>query len=124
MARILVVEDDPDIRELVALRLRGHGHRTVAVASAPEALEGLDDRGPPDVAVLDVMLPGMNGLDLLREIRARDGCTELPAVFLSARVQEHEVQAGRDLGAVYLTKPFVASALLSAIERVLPEEGW
>jgi PleD family two-component response regulator len=56
--RILVVEDDPDIRELVTLRLRGHGHRTVAVASAPEALDVLAERGPPDVAVLDVMLPG------------------------------------------------------------------
>ncbi len=120
MARILVVDDDEDIRGLVQARLRAAGHLVVAASSGPEALGVVDERGAPDLAVLDVSMPEMTGLDLLAELRGRNGMAQLPVIFLSAKVQEEDVEAGRALGATYLTKPFVASALLSAVEKALP----
>lgn len=124
MARVLVVDDNEDIRELVARQLRANGHKAVAVGSPSEALAIVDERGAPDVAVLDVAMPEMDGLQLLRELRGREGMSDLPAIFLSARVQEDDVRAGRELGAVYLTKPYIASALMSAIsDLVQPEDA-
>ncbi|HYO60710.1 MAG TPA: response regulator [Actinomycetota bacterium] len=126
MGRILVVDDDEDIRNLVQARLRGAGHLVVAARSGPEALEAIDEKGPPDVAVLDVSMPGMTGFALLEELRGRQGMADLPVIFLSAKVQEEDVEEGRSLGAVYLTKPFVATALLDAVEKALPssEGSW
>ena len=121
MGRILVVDDDEDIRNLVQARLRAAGHLVVAARSGPEALGVVAEKGPPDVAVLDVSMPGMSGLDLLKELRRREGMADLPVIFLSAKVQDEDVEAGRSLGAVYLTKPFVATALLDAVEKALPE---
>jgi CheY-like chemotaxis protein len=123
MANVLVVDDDPDILNLVEMRLRKAGHRVIACGSGPDALGQVEDRGAPDVAVLDVTMPGMDGFALLRELRARDGLAELPAILLSARVQPADVERGRAAGATYLTKPFVATALLRAIERAVPEPG-
>ena len=119
MARVLVVEDDPDIRQLVELRLRGLGHRVVSAASGPEALTVVAERGVPEVLVLDVAMPGMTGLEVLRTLREQPEHAHLPAVFLSARVRPEDIAAGEALGAIYLTKPFVVSALGAAIERAL-----
>lgn len=119
MARVLVVEDDPDIRQLVELRLRGLGHRVVAAASGAEALTVIADRGAPEIVILDVAMPGMTGLETLRTLREVPEHATLPAIFLSARVRPEDIAAGEALGAVYLTKPFVVSALAKAIERAL-----
>lgn len=123
MARVLVVEDDSDILNLVKRRLEMAKHQVATAGSASEALLFVDERGCPDLVVLDIGLPDLDGLELLKKLRERDGMGELPAVFLSARVQTDQVAAGRDLGAIYLTKPFVAAALLSAVERSLPGAG-
>ena len=119
MARVLVVEDDPDIRQLVELRLRGLGHRVVSAASGAEALTVIAERGAPEVVVLDVAMPGMTGLDVLRTLRTQPEHAHLPAIFLSARVRPEDIAAGEELGAIYLTKPFVVSALAGAIEKAL-----
>jgi CheY-like chemotaxis protein len=125
MSRVLVVDDDPNLRQLVTLRLEKVGHRVLAADSADEALAVVHDRGAPDVVVLDVTMPGMTGLELLPAMRTLDGCADLPAIFLSGRVEHHEVEAGRALNATYLTKPFSAVALTKAIERLSPvEAGW
>ena len=126
MARVLVVDDDADIRALVARRVRSEGHAVIDVGSAAEALTAVEERGAPDVAVLDISMAGMDGLELLEALRAQDGLSDLPAIFLSARVQESDVERGRNLGATYLTKPFIASALLKAIEESLkpPQASW
>jgi CheY-like chemotaxis protein len=125
MSRVLVVDDDPNLRQLVTVRLEKAGHRVRGADSAAEALALVADRGAPDVVVLDVTMPGMTGLELLPAMRALDGCAELPAIFLSGRVEHHEVEAGRALNATYLTKPFSAHALTKAIERLAPvEAGW
>ena len=115
MTRVLIVDDEPDILRLVEHRLRRDGHEVVAAASAAEAEEQVEAAGAPDVAVLDVSMPGVGGLELLGRLRARDGLAELPAIFLSARVLPADIEAGRALGATYLTKPFVATALLNAV---------
>jgi CheY-like chemotaxis protein len=119
VAKVLVVDDDPDILDLVQLRLRKNNHQ-VATASGPaEALDVVRQKGRPDLCVLDVSMPGMTGLELLAELRAEHGLGDTPVIFLSARVQPEDVQAGIDMGAIYLTKPFVASALLGAVDRAL-----
>jgi CheY-like chemotaxis protein len=122
MSKLLVVDDDPDILALVQLRLQRAGHRVLGASSGAEALAIVAERGTPDLAVLDVSMPGMSGLELLTTLREQQG-QDVPAVFLSARVQPEDIQRGRSLGATYLTKPFVASALLNAVERELVEAG-
>lgn len=126
MARVLVVDDDPDLLTLVGLQLRQHGHKVVTAASGPEALQIVSEMGAPEVAVLDVAMPEMNGLELLTRLRSLDGMTQLPAIFLSARVGPEDIAAGEGLGAMYLTKPYVMRALLSAIDRltVAAASGW
>ncbi len=116
MARVLVVDDDPDTLRLVTFRLARAGHRIMAAQSAVEALEQVARYGGPDLAVLDVGMPGMTGLELLQRLRGQHGLEHMPAIFLSARVAPRDIEAGRALGARYLTKPFVATALLRAIE--------
>ncbi len=125
MANVLVVEDDADIRLLVSARLRNAGHRVVSAADCGEALAVVAERGVPDVAVLDVGLPGTDGFALLEQLRKAPGAAGLPAVFLSARVQEADIERGRSLGAYYLTKPFVATALINTVARCLPQaDSW
>lgn len=125
MARVLVVDDDADILNLITARCRGAGHKVLSAASGPLALESLGDT-PPDLVILDVGLPCMSGFELLAELRKREGMVDVPAIFLSAQVQQDSIDTGREMGATYLTKPFVASALLAAIDRALPgaDDSW
>jgi CheY-like chemotaxis protein len=114
-----VVDDDANTVKIVTFRLQAKGHQVIGATSPQEALTTVATRGHPDVVVLDVSMPGMTGLELLTELRAQDGLSALPAVFLSARVLPEHIEAGRALGASYLTKPFIASALLNAIEEAV-----
>ena len=126
MARVLVVDDDLNTVRIVTARLQAKGHQVIGSLSPQEALETVASRGAPDVVVLDVSMPGMSGLELLSTLRAQDGLADLPAIFLSARVLPEHIEAGRALKATYLTKPFIASALLNAIDEALspPRESW
>jgi len=119
MAKVLVVEDTPELRALLEVRLGRSGHLVLSAASGQDALDLLAEKGPPDVAVLDVVMPGMTGLELHTRLRAEPAYATIPVIFLSARVQPEDITAGRSLGAVYLTKPVVISALTAAIDRVL-----
>jgi CheY-like chemotaxis protein len=125
MSKVLVVDDDANMRELVTIRLQRAGHQVLSADSGDAALTVLHSRGAPDVVVLDVTMPGMTGLELLPAMRAIDGLENLPAIFLSGRVDHDDVDAGRALDATYLTKPFSAVALTKAIARLAPGElGW
>jgi CheY-like chemotaxis protein len=115
---VLVVDDEPDIRHLVEFRLRTEGHQVLTAGSGAEALALVDARGGPDVAILDVTMPGMSGLELLPVLRRRDGLASMPAIFLSAKVQQHDIDAGRALDATHLTKPFVGPVLINAVARL------
>ena len=119
MARVLVVEDDQDIRALLERRLVTAGHRVLGAGSAEEALVLLAERGAPEVLVSDVSMPGLSGLELLARMRSDPELAGVAAVLLSSRVLPEDIAAGQALGAVYLTKPVVISALCSAIERAL-----
>jgi CheY-like chemotaxis protein len=119
VARVLVVDDDLPILTLVSSMLRRRGHQVVTADSPEAALRLLDEKGAPDILVSDVAMPGMSGLEMVERIRAREGLEHLPVVFLSARVEAADIAAGRALGATYLTKPFIANALLGAIDRML-----
>jgi DNA-binding response OmpR family regulator len=119
MAQILVVDDDPDLRGLIEFRLRKAGHDVLVASDGASALVAVAKRGRPDLAVLDVAMPGMNGLELLVALRKRADLRELPAIFLSARILPSDIAAGRALGASYLTKPFVAPALMAAVSTAL-----
>ena len=128
MAKILIVEDDPDILGLVRHHLGKAGHLVIATDSAEEAIEILTEKQPPDVAVLDVSLPGMDGRTLAKRIRSDDRTHDVRLVFLTASVDPEDIAAAREISDAYLTKPFVASALLATIEKLCTNdsepEGW
>lgn len=119
MARILVVDDDPDILGLVGRLLRKRGHLVITVGSPQEALHVLDTKSAPDILVSDVSMPGMTGMELVTQMRTRDSLRDLPVLFLSARADSDDIETGPTLGATYLTQPFIANALFTAIDKVL-----
>ena len=119
MAKVLVVDDTPELRALLEVRLGHSGHRVLSARSGKHALQLLAEKGPPDVAILDVTMPGMTGLELYERFRENPAYAEIPVIFLSARVEPDDILAGRLMGAVYLTKPVVISALTAAIDHVL-----
>ena len=127
MARVLVVEDDATVAELVAARLRAAGHKVRVVRSGAEAVEAFGGGVVPEVVVLDVGLPDEDGYSLLEHLRRSAG-TGFGAVFLSAGVTEDRIERGTAMGATYLTKPFIASALIKAVERAMEtaaaDAGW
>ena len=111
-----MAEDDPGVRGLVRVVLTGAGHEVAVAADGQEVWDGLH-RHPPDVLVLDVRMPGPNGLELLDRVRADPHLGTLPVVMLSARAAPHEVLEGLAAGADrYITKPFSPDDLLQAVE--------
>ena len=118
-AHILVVEDEPDIAALVAYHFAKHSYRVRTATSGPEALQSLAaDR--PDLLVLDLMLPEMSGLELLREIRGREELAELPVIVVTARKEEQDRLEGFRHGADdYVAKPFSPQELVLRAGAVL-----
>lgn len=118
MAHILVVDDDPDIRELVTLKLQAAGHSIVGADSAEAAREVLGVDDSVELAVVDHMMPGMSGVDLIRLLRS-EGST-LRMLMLTARSQERDLERGFDAGADdYLTKPFSPRELAARVSALL-----
>jgi two-component system, OmpR family, response regulator MtrA len=123
VAKILVADDDVDIRELVEFKLSTMGHEIVAVGDGAAAVEACR-ADKPDLAVLDVMMPGVSGLDAIREIRADAALADLPVILLTARAQESDVETGFDSGADdYITKPFSPRELASRVQALLSRSG-
>lgn len=116
-ARVVVADDEDDLLELVELKLRRAGVDVVGVSSGAEALEAYR-AARPAVLVLDVMMPGLSGLDVLREIRASD--PELPVILLTAKAHDVDRHEGLDAGCTeYITKPFSPADLLSRVQSYL-----
>ncbi len=118
-ARILVVEDEPDIRELVVITLAFNGFEVASAADGEEAL-AMAASAPYDLIILDVRMPRMTGYEACRRLRQRDSTKETPIIFLSAKGQESEVQAGLEAGAdEYIIKPFAPSDLARRVQAAL-----
>jgi two-component system phosphate regulon response regulator PhoB len=116
---ILVADDDMDIRDLVAFKLEQAGYDVVAVDNGLAALTEAT-QNPPDLVVLDVMMPGMSGIDVCRQLRQDAGTKALPIILLTARAQEGDVEVGFGAGADdYIVKPFSPRELVSRVEAVL-----
>ena len=116
---ILVADDNADILELVKAVLERSGYEVVAVSDGAQALASVDER-KPDLAVLDITMPGINGLEVLRRLRADTRTSGLPVVLLSAQVQEADVDRGFATGAsAYLKKPFSPSELTERVADLL-----
>ncbi len=118
-ARILVVEDEPAIQELIAMNLGQSGQRAVLAGSAEEALERIREE-LPDLVLLDWMLPGQSGLELARRLRGDARTRLLPIIMLTARGDEEDKLRGLETGADdYITKPFSVKELQARIKAVL-----
>lgn len=116
VASILLVEDDASVREAVTMALEGDGHRVETAASGEEAL-GRWRRSRPDLILLDVMLPGTQGFEVCRAVRADD---HVPIIMLTARADPVDVVVGLESGADdYVTKPFETRVLLARVKAVL-----
>ena len=121
MPRILIVEDDPAVRDVVEHSLSREGMKTLAVGDGESALARLREEAEPfDLVVLDVMLPGMDGIEVCREIRASGAARGVPILMLTARDDETSVVVGLEVGADdYVTKPFSPRQLVSRVRAHL-----
>ncbi len=123
MARILIAEDEPDIRELVAFTLRFAGHEVTTTANGEEAVQQAS-RVIPDIILMDVRMPRMTRYDACRLMKADPVLKDIPVVFLSAKGQDSEIQTGLDVGAEeYLLKPFAPDQLTERVKAILAKFG-
>ena len=119
MTVVLVADDDADIRDLVAFKLEQAGFEVIAVEDGHTALEQAQTRHPT-LAVLDVSMPGLSGIDVCRMLRADSATAGILIIMLTARVQEQDVEGGFSAGADdYVTKPFSPRELVSRIQALL-----
>jgi len=123
MPRVLVVDDDPQVLKLLRVNFELEGFEVMSATNGEEALE-LVGRDTPDVVVCDVMMPGIDGLEVVRRLRAHPDTVSLPLVVVSAKAQRADVRAGLKLGAdEYVTKPFDPAELIEIVQRLLDERS-
>ncbi len=116
---ILAADDDEDILQLVAFRLGRSGYRVLEARDGEQAL-ALAMEHEPDLAVLDVMMPKMDGLEVARRLRAAEATSRMPIIMLTARAQDADVEGGYDAGADdYLRKPFSPKELRLRVQALL-----
>ena len=118
---VLIIEDDPDISESVKYNLEREGLEAIVAATGEQGLiEGLNERKPPVLIILDLMLPGMSGIELCRRFRREPLTRRTPIIILTAKSSESDRVAGLDLGADdYITKPFSVRELMARVRAVL-----
>lgn len=122
MAKILIAEDERDIRDLITFTLQFGGHEVIATTNGQEAFEmtlSMKDN-PPDLILMDVRMPRMTGYEACQRIKDNEAINHIPIVFLSAKGQESEVQTGLRVGAVeYILKPFAPDQLTARVDEIL-----
>ncbi len=124
--KILVVDDEGDILELIRYNLAKEGYRVTCVPTGEEAVRKVHE-DVPDLIVLDLMLPGADGLQICRDLKSRQGTSQIPILILTAKAEDADIVLGLELGADdYVTKPFSPRVLLARVRAVLrrnkPEE--
>lgn len=118
--RILVVDDDMDLQALVKTLLERVGMDAVPAVDVASAVQILRKRPLPDLVLLDLMLPDISGLELLRQMRSKEVFNNLPIIILSALADPKEIRQGLEMGADrYLTKPYIAHNLVKTVHDVL-----
>ncbi len=123
MAKILIAEDERDIRDLVEFTLMYAGHEIVKASNGAEAVE-LAPSVMPDLILMDVRMPKMTGYEACRALKENDETKEVPVVFLSAKGQDVEMQAGLEAGAIaYILKPFAPDELTRRVAEILEDLG-
>jgi two-component system alkaline phosphatase synthesis response regulator PhoP len=123
MAKILIAEDERDIRDLVAFTLRFAGYEVFAAPNGEEAVE-LASKVNPDLILMDVRMPRMTGYEACKVMKANPALKDIPVVFLTARGQETEIQQGLEAGAEeYLLKPFAPDQLTARVKAILAKFG-
>jgi len=119
MAKILIAEDERDIRDLITFTLRFAGHDVIATSNGEEAVEAAL-REIPELIMMDVRMPRMTGYEACKIIKADDTVKDIPVVFLSAKGQESEIQTGLDVGAIeYILKPFAPDQLTKRVSEII-----
>jgi two-component system, OmpR family, alkaline phosphatase synthesis response regulator PhoP len=117
--KLLVVDDEEDILELLRFNLSGEGFQVICAATGEEALEKVRSE-LPDLVLLDLMLPGIDGLEVARRLKNQPGTREIPVVMLTAKGEEGDIVKGLEMGAEdYITKPFSRKVLGARIRAVL-----
>lgn len=120
LPRIYIVEDDEDIRELVLYALESRGYEAKGFESGAVFFDEVDKSGVPDLLLLDIMLPGDDGLTILKKLRTVNLYRNLPVIMLTAKSSEMDKVKGLDMGADdYVTKPFSITELISRINAIL-----
>jgi CheY-like chemotaxis protein len=123
MSRILVVDDEPDVLLLCRLNLQQRGHEMLEAPDGSRALELARDRHP-DVIVLDLMLPGMSGYDVLEALQRDEGTSDIPVLVLTAKSLRADRERSHGLGAsAFLTKPFLPNELCEMVDSLVDPEG-
>lgn len=118
MTRVLVIDDDDDIRFVIKLNLEAAGYEVVECGDGIQAMDALGHE-LPDVIVCDIMMPGLDGYGVLEQLRGQDETASIPLLFLSAKGADQEVWQGWQSGAdYYLTKPFDPDELLNFIQYI------
>ncbi len=124
MPTVLLVDADTDHRRLIHLWLSNIGHQVHAAGSALQALHVLDERGVPDLLILDVVMEAISGLQLLQHLRRhKPACAQMPAILLTARHQVSDLEEAWALNVALMTKPIEEAGLAAAIERALLRAG-
>lgn len=119
MSKILIAEDERDIRELVSFSLQFGGFTVVQASNGAEAVEQAQ-KELPDLILMDVRMPKMTGYEACRQMKTIDALRDIPVVFLSAKGQESEIQTGLEVGAEeYILKPFAPDELVKQVQAVL-----
>jgi len=119
-ARILVVDDDPAVQKLIMALLQRADMEPTTALDAMQAAQILRKPPLPNAIVLDLMMPGISGMDFLKQMRSKDVFDHIPVVILSAIVDADQIREGLNSGADrYLTKPYLASNLVSTLKDVL-----
>jgi CheY-like chemotaxis protein len=123
MARILVAEDERDIRELLNFTLMFAGHTVTLAANGAEAVEKVAD-ADPQLIMMDVRMPKMTGYEACTAIKKMEAYKQVPVIFLTAKGQDEEVQSGFDVGAAaYILKPFSPDDLTRRVKEILQQSG-
>jgi CheY-like chemotaxis protein len=118
---IMVVDDNPDIITIVKTILEGRGYTVYSASSGPELLTLLPNQ-KPDLIILDIMMPEMDGLEVLTRLKGKNETASIPVILLTAKVQYEDVLGGYKLGAdYYITKPFTSTQLVNGINLLLGE---